>query len=372
MNVFKRFTSFMLSIIMVASCLAIFSFAATDVVFEISSTEAVPGKNITVVVKATENPGIAGITGQLNFDKNVLTPVSVTNGSANSMSITTNLDSGVSLGSLDYVTVTCSRASNMTKTGDFFVFTFKVKSNATGSTQVEFFCKRSGGVINQSLKDLSFNYPVGKINIKTDTTEPSNPPTPVTPTDETVFLKSGADKIKYMKGYSNGKFMPKQDATRYEVVEAFYNLFTVTVQSKDSGFKDVDSKYKAMVDLFVAAGVINGYPSDNTFRGTKTITRAEFCKIVCVLLSMETSDKVTDDLNDIKGHWAEDYITACYEAGYVQGKGEGRFAPNANITRAEVCTLINRITGAKAGTSCAYDDVKNSDWFFGAVAAAAK
>ena len=166
--------------------------------------------------------------------------------------------------------------------------------------------------------------------------------------------------------------MPKQDATRYEVVEAFYNLFTVTVQSKDSGLKDVDSKYKSMVDLFVAAGVLNGYPSDNTFRGTKTITRAEFCKIVCVLLSMETSGNVTDDLKDIKGHWADEYITACYEAGYVQGKGEGRFAPNANITRAEVCTLINRITGAKAGTSCSYSDVKSTDWFFGAVAAAAK
>jgi endo-1,4-beta-xylanase len=74
---------------------------------------------------------------------------------------------------------------------------------------------------------------------------------------------------------------------------------------------------------------------------------------------------------DVSG-WATNYVNACANAGYVKGKAEGEFAPSANITRAELATLFNNITGAKAGTSCSYADVDANAWYFGYVAAAAK
>ena len=139
-------------------------------------------------------------------------------------------------------------------------------------------------------------------------------------------------------------------------------------------YNDVKSGdwYYEFVTYMSGKGIINGYPSDNTFRGTKTITRAEFCKIVTVLLDLDIKRATDQGFNDVKSHWAKDYINICAREGLVQGKGEGRFDPDGQIKRCEVATLINRITGAKAGTSCIYSDVPADAWYFGAVAAAAK
>lgn len=186
-----------------------------------------------------------------------------------------------------------------------------------------------------------------------------------------IGLKKDAATIKYMDG-RDGKFAPNEAATRYEVIKALNNVFDITAKVTETTLSDVDAEYKDLVSLFTSAGIINGYPSDNTFRGTKTITRAEFCKIVCIMLGLDVEGAKDAEFNDVKDSWAVSYINACAAKGYIQGKGEGRFAPDANITRAELATLVNRITGAVAGTECSYDDVAKDAWYFGAVAAAAK
>ncbi len=185
-----------------------------------------------------------------------------------------------------------------------------------------------------------------------------------------IDLKDNAAEIKYMDGYADGTFKPTQDATRYEVVAALANVFDITSTNSPKALTDVSADYKAVVDLFTAAGIIDGY-TDNTFRGNNPIKRSEVAKIICVMMDLDTKNAKDAGFNDVEG-WAEEYINACAEAGYVQGKGEGRFAPDEYITRAQLATLINNITGAKAGTSCSYSDVAEDAWYFGAVAAAAK
>lgn len=185
-----------------------------------------------------------------------------------------------------------------------------------------------------------------------------------------IDLKDNAAEIKYMDGYADGTFKPTQDATRYEVVAALANVFDITSTNSPKALTDVSADYKAVVDLFTAAGIIDGY-TDNTFRGNNPIKRSEVAKIICVMMGLDTKNAKDAGFNDVEG-WAEEYINACAEAGYVQGKGEGRFAPDEYITRAQLATLINNITGAKAGTSCSYSDVAEDAWYFGAVAAAAK
>lgn len=186
----------------------------------------------------------------------------------------------------------------------------------------------------------------------------------------TITLKADAATIKYMIGRGD-IFAAEADATRYEVVVALNNLFDIKTTNEAIALSDVADEYKEVVELFTAAGIISGYP-DGTFRGDKTITRAEFCKIVCVMLGLDVDGAADAGFADAADHWAADYINACAAKGYVNGKGEGKFAPDANIKRGEVATLINRITGAEAGTECAYADVAKDAWYFGAVAAAAK
>ena len=354
----------LMAMLMCVSCFAIIASAAPKAgTLTVDNTSAAPGELVEFAVKVSGNPGVAAMDVEVDFDDAVLTPVSVKAGKAISgKTITSNIDV-----CKDTVTAFFSGASNVTANGEFLVFTFKVDKEAKvgSATYVSVYCTDAA---NQSYIQVKFTSDVAKLSIADADVEAEGNGT----ANGNVTLKKNASKIKYMAGYDDGTFRPTKAATRYEVVEAFDNLFTVDVKVSDVSFKDVNSQYKAMVARFAAAGVLNGYPSDNTFRGTKTITRAEFAKIICVLLDLDVDKARDQGFKDIKGHWAADYINACAAEGLLEGKGNGRYDPDSEVKRSEVVTVINRITGAKAGTSCAYSDVDPKAWYFGAVAAAAK
>lgn len=44
---------------------------------------------------------------------------------------------------------------------------------------------------------------------------------------------------------------------------------------------------------------------------------------------------------DISGHWCEKEINDFYESKFVEGYGDGTFRPDAEITRAELCKIVN-------------------------------
>lgn len=72
---------------------------------------------------------------------------------------------------------------------------------------------------------------------------------------------------------------------------------------------------------------------------------------------------------DITGHWAQEYIEYLAGYGIIKGKGEGLFMPNDPITRAEFVTLLANKAGVDFGgyRASVFGDVKESDWFAGAV-----
>ncbi len=186
----------------------------------------------------------------------------------------------------------------------------------------------------------------------------------------TIALKKDAANIKYLAGYADGTFKPNQAATRYEVIVALNNVFDITTNVAPKALTDVSADMKAVVDLFTAAGIIDGFPGGE-FKGNEGITRAQFAKIAAVMLGLDIEKAKDAGFKDVSG-WAAPYINACAEAKLVIGNDDGTYAPSKNITRAELATFINRITGAKAGTQCAYKDVLPTAWYFGYVAAAAK
>ena len=48
---------------------------------------------------------------------------------------------------------------------------------------------------------------------------------------------------------------------------------------------------------------------------------------------------------DIKGHWAEEFITEAVELGLFKGNADGTFNPDANVTRAQFVTTLWRMAG---------------------------
>ena len=186
----------------------------------------------------------------------------------------------------------------------------------------------------------------------------------------TIALKKDAATIKFLAGYADGTFKPTQAATRYEVVVALNEIFDIVTNNAPKALTDVAADKKAVVDLFTAAGIIDGFPGGE-FKGNEGITRAQFAKIAAVMLGLDIEKAKDAGFSDVSG-WAAPYINACAEAKLVIGNDDGTFAPSKNITRAELATFICRITGAKAGTTCTYKDVPATAWYFGFVAAAAK
>lgn len=374
-NAFKiKALSAIFAVVLCLSCFSSFAVAATTPTLSVSSIEGAAGDTVTVSVFMTGNPGIAGMTVLLNFDKSVLTPVSAGAGAKlASIGVTTNADDpSQNLSDLDAISFMFYRTTSYTGNGEFFTATFKINKNTKATSSiVSLVCREA---TNQDLDDVSVNTTSGMITIKEaekedDKTDSDNE------VKATIKLRTKASKIKYMPGRSNGNFEPDAYATRYEVVECFWNLFEVDVMVDPSkSFKDVSTKYNTMVNLFAAAGVIKGY-DDGTFKGDNTITRAEFCVLITNLMGLDISKARDQGFPDVKGNnWYVPYVNACAKEGYVKGRDTGKFDPNGLITRAEVATLINRITGVdvKSAVSCAYSDVNPAKWYFKQVAAAAK
>lgn len=63
---------------------------------------------------------------------------------------------------------------------------------------------------------------------------------------------------------------------------------------------------------------------------------------------------------DLGGHWGEEAMAELYEQGILSGVGDGLCAPDATVTRAEICVLLCKLLGIqKADPSSAPAEIKN-------------
>ncbi|HHX13102.1 MAG TPA: S-layer homology domain-containing protein, partial [Clostridiales bacterium] len=85
--------------------------------------------------------------------------------------------------------------------------------------------------------------------------------------------------------------------------------------------------------------------------------------MVLVLL-MTCQGIVFASTNDYKGHWAEDSIQSWIDKGYVKGYADGSFRPEADITRAEFISLVNRSFGFTEEAEVKYSDVADTHWAY--------
>ncbi len=79
----------------------------------------------------------------------------------------------------------------------------------------------------------------------------------------------------------------------------------------------------------------------------------------------ETPHKLSDIFTDTpEGAWYEEYVLYAYTRGLVSGMGDGTFAPNDGMTRAQLVTILYRMEGSPdVAYSPVFDDVAESDWF---------
>lgn len=174
----------------------------------------------------------------------------------------------------------------------------------------------------------------------------------------------------------DGMFYPLREMTRGEVAWTLSKLYVPSetwTRSGPSYFSDLTGEeyyYDAAI-LLGSEGVILGMPGGE-FQGEKTITRGEFAAMMARMMDLPMPDAITSEAiySDVAvgEHWAWGYIHAMSAVGAMHGVGDGKFAPDAILTRAEAATVIARLLHKQIDTEqkdwVVPLDVSEPDWFY--------
>lgn len=175
------------------------------------------------------------------------------------------------------------------------------------------------------------------------------------------------DHFAYIIGYTDGTVRPLNNIIREEVAAIFFRLLTEeageAMHEEIAPYSDVpQTKWSSTpIATLAKGGYITGRP-DGTFAPEADITRAEFATIAA-RFSGDVETRETN-FSDVDGHWAESYIKVCVANGWITGYTDGTFKPDQNITRAEAMAIVNRMLGRAVdaeGIKAVADDI----YYFG-------
>lgn len=133
-------------------------------------------------------------------------------------------------------------------------------------------------------------------------------------------------------------------------------------------FADADgSWYKTTVDEMAERRIVFGIGNDR-FAGSRSVTRAEFTAIVirALGLSEKTSTAAFSDISP--SDWYYDAVNTAAQYDIAQGYTDGRFAPDANISRQEAMAMVERaaaiaeLGGARKSIDAYNDSSLVSEW----------
>ncbi|WEK54977.1 MAG: S-layer homology domain-containing protein [Candidatus Cohnella colombiensis] len=150
-------------------------------------------------------------------------------------------------------------------------------------------------------------------------------------------------QLNLINGYKDGTFRPNSPITRAEFATILNRAFHIQGGSNTSVvLKDIDATWaKDDIENLVVAGVINGY-TDGTFKPNQTITREEMTVMLSRIVNLNSLEKDTakGHFSDLSDAYAVEEIQVAAQAGIVSGKGDGRFDPKSDATRAEALQMI--------------------------------
>jgi S-layer homology domain len=137
--------------------------------------------------------------------------------------------------------------------------------------------------------------------------------------------------------------------------------------SAASTFPDVKegSFYYEYVSALAEAGIIDGRPDGSFDLGGK-LNRAEAAKMISKIIKLDTTDAPASSFEDVKEDvWYTDYINALYAEGLIDGVSEKMFAPNQELTRAQLAKLVVDAYGLELDASAEhpFTDVKEDVWY---------
>lgn len=131
---------------------------------------------------------------------------------------------------------------------------------------------------------------------------------------------------------------------------------------EQTAFSDVAEGvyYAQAANSLYALGILSGY-GDGTFAPEKNITRAEMASIICTILGKDKSDPTAggeSKFTDVEdSHWAKGFINIASAAGIISGDGDGTFRPSDNVKYEEAVKML--VCAAGLGKDIVFNE---ADW----------
>jgi len=136
-------------------------------------------------------------------------------------------------------------------------------------------------------------------------------------------------------------------------------LIPAASAAETKSFTDVNKNYKVAVDYLVANKITEGF-SDTIFGTDSPIKRGDAAIFIAKALGLDTVNAPSADFTDVNSR-VKGAVNAIVNAKIASGKSESTFAPDDNITRAEMAKILVNAYELKAGdTKNTFTDVNNT------------
>lgn len=169
----------------------------------------------------------------------------------------------------------------------------------------------------------------------------------------------GALTVKDASGKTVSTTKVSENEYTFTMPEGNVTVTATFVEKNATPFTDVkttDWWYEAV--KYVYENKLMAGTSDTTFEPTAKLNRAQ---AVQILYNLEGQPAVTGtaDFTDVSGHWALNAITWGAKNGVVAGVGNGKFDPNANVTREQFAQMMYNYAKFKGYDLTAQGDLDN-------------
>lgn len=139
----------------------------------------------------------------------------------------------------------------------------------------------------------------------------------------------------------------KHTYTLFLVGVAIFSSFGLVAHAK---FQDVDvtHPYFHAIDYFQEEGIVEGYDVNGKryFKPLEKVSRAAALKILLVAADKPEASGATKFPDVPSTAWFAPYVGRAVQDGVVQGFPDGRFRPEANVTRAQFMKMLANVFGA--------------------------
>lgn len=315
----RKITSWLVLLAILLSLFSINTFAAQAGHFVVSDAAGKPGETVEIAVSIENNPGIIAAAMKVNYDNSQLELIAVKDEELLSGPLFSQ-----SYDNIPYYAswMDALATQNYGADGVLMTLTFKILEDCDDGETKIWLDFESTDVFDWELKAQKFEAIDGVVTIGEGMVDGS------TEKEE----DEGSGNKPSSKPVVNKPEEENNETSEQPVVSNYQN------------FSDLETGawYQRYVEYMLNNGYMNGM-NDSVFAPNGNVTRAQLVTILYRMEGSPLSLDVDNPFTDVeKDKWYSDAVVWAAANGIVNGVADDQFAPDQNITREQLATILYR------------------------------